>query len=68
MKIKTIGYYIIASAVIWGAVIVGCAFKLRGTDCYQSIDLILFGGVITHLILIWGPLGIQSALKGKKEK
>lgn len=57
-QIKTIGALIIASAIIWGAVIVGSAAALRGTECYDEIQNILFGGVVSHLILIWGPLGI----------
>lgn len=57
-KIKTIGALIIVSAIIWGAVIVGCSFALKGTECYPEIQNILVGGVISHLILIWGPLGI----------
>lgn len=65
MKQKSIGYYLIASAVIWGAVIVGCAFKLKGTACYDEISLILYGGVVCHLLLIWAPLGTQF-LKNKE--
>jgi hypothetical protein len=55
---KTIGALIIASAIIWGAVIVGSSAALRGTECYTEIQNILVGGVVSHLILIWGPLGI----------
>jgi len=54
----SIGGLIIASAVIWGAVIVGCSYALKGTECYSEIQNILVGGVVTHLILIWGPMGI----------
>ena len=54
----TIGALILASAVIWGAVIVGSSFALKGTECYSEIQTILFGGVVTHLILIWGPMGV----------
>jgi hypothetical protein len=68
MKKTTMGYYVIASAIIWGAVIVGCALKLRGTECYQSIDMILFAGMFTHLILIWGPLAALFVKKDKKKK
>lgn len=59
MKKKTIGYYILASAIIWGAVIIGCAFKLKGTPYYEEISPILIGGVIIHLLLIWAPLANQ---------
>jgi hypothetical protein len=65
-QIKTVGALIIASAIIWGAVIVGCAAALRGTECYSEIQNILVGGVFSHLILIWGPLGIL--LKKRKNR
>lgn len=64
-QIKTIGALIIASAIIWAAVIVGSASALKGTECYNEIQNILAGGVVSHLILIWGPLVIF--LKKKKE-
>jgi hypothetical protein len=66
---KTIGALIIASAIIWGAVIVGSASTLKGTECYSEIQNILFGGIVSHLILIWGPLGILlKKLKGNKSE
>ena len=66
-KIKTIGALIIASAIIWGAVIMGSAFALKGTECYADIQNILVGGVVSHLILIWTPLGILfKDIKGSK--
>lgn len=37
MKKGKIGYYIIASAIIWGAVIIGCSLKLKGTPCYTNL-------------------------------
>jgi len=64
-KIKTFGAFIIASAVIWGAIILACSFALRGTGCYDEIQNILVGGFIAHLILIWGPLSI--IFKNKKD-
>ncbi len=63
----SVGYLIITSAIIWGLVIVGCSLKLKGTEYYQEISPILIGGVITHMLLIWTPLGIQFGKK-KKEK
>ena len=57
-QFMTVGIFIIASAVIWGVVIVGCSMALRGTECYDSIRNILTGGVISHIILIWGPLAL----------
>lgn len=61
---KSIATFTIASAIIWGAVIVACSLALKETGCYDQIKNILVGGVITHLILIWGPL-IAIAKKGK---
>jgi len=57
-KMKSIGAFTIASAVIWGAVILGCSFALKGTECYGKIQNILVGGVLSHIILIWGPLAV----------
>lgn len=65
-KKNVLGYYIIGSAIIWGAVIVGCALKLKGTDCFNEIALILSSAAAIHLIVIWGPLAAQ--LKKQKEK
>jgi len=61
----TLSGLILGSAVIWAAVIIGCAMVLRGTECYDRIQNILVGGVLTHFILIWGPAGILfRKLKG----
>lgn len=57
-KMKSIGAFIIASAIIWGVVIIGCSFALKETECYDEIQYILYGGVVTHIILIWGPLAM----------
>ena len=66
-KLKTIGALIIASAIIWGAVIVGSSYALKGTECYDKIQNILVGGVLSHMILIWGPLALLFK-KIKKNK
>jgi len=65
MKKGTIGTFIIASAIIWGTIIIGCSLALRGTECYSKIQNILAVGFVVHLILIWGPLAI---LLFKKEQ
>ena len=57
-KIKSIGAFIIASALIWGTVILGSSLALKGTECYDKIQNILVGGFLTHLILIWGPMTV----------
>lgn len=66
-NVKTIGGFIIASAIIWGAVIVGCSLVLKGTECYGKIQNILVGGVLSHLILLWGPLALMFARAGKDQ-
>jgi hypothetical protein len=67
MKKKSIGAFIIASAIIWGAVIIGCSLKLKGTECYDEISYILSVGALFHLLFIWGPLAIQLKKKKKEE-
>ncbi|MFO7843394.1 MAG: hypothetical protein R6V16_06245 [Bacteroidales bacterium] len=47
---------IIASTIIWGAVIIGCALKLKGTSFSKEINLILFFGMLAHLLFVWAPL------------
>ena len=57
-KKKSIGPFIIASAIIWGVVIIGCSLKLKGTNCFDEITYILSAGAVFHLLFIWGPLAI----------
>jgi hypothetical protein len=59
MKKKSIGISVIVSAIIWGAVIIGCSLKLKGTGCYDNISLVLVGGFIFHLLFVWAPLTVQ---------
>lgn len=69
MKKKSIGIYIITSAIIWGAVIIGSSLKLKGTGCYDDISLILVGGFIFHLLFVWAPLTVQfKQRQGKKSE
>jgi len=56
MNKSKVGYFIIASAVTWGAVMIGCALKLKGTPYYDAISPMLIGGSVIHLLFIWGPL------------
>jgi len=58
-KALTLGACILGSAIIWGAAMIGCAMKLKGTGCYDEISTILGGAAGFHLILIWGPLAAQ---------
>jgi len=64
---KSIGLYILASAIIWGAVMIGCSLKLKGTACFDEITVILSTGAAFHLLFIWGPLAAQFK-KLKKEE
>ena len=61
---KNIGYFIIGSAIIWGAVILGISIALSETECYNKIQMYLIFGASVHLLFIWGPL----AAAAKKEK
>ena len=47
-------YYIIGSAIIWAATILGCALILKET--FAQISLLLNGAAAIHLIIIWGLL------------
>ena len=49
MNIKKGGALLIASALIWGAVIIGSAMVLRGTPYRDSVNRILVVGVIVHI-------------------
>jgi len=64
MKNK-LGYFIIGSAIIWGAIILGCGFALKGIPEKQTIIQILSGGFIAHLLFIWGPM---AAILKKNKK
>nr|NQU93741.1 hypothetical protein [Bacteroidota bacterium] len=66
-KKMSIGMFIIASAIIWGAVIIGCALKLKGTACFDEIVYILSTGATIHLLFLWGPLAIQFKKLNKDE-
>jgi len=55
MKNK-LGYFIIGSALIWAAIILGSSFVLKGIQEKQIITQILSGGFIAHLLFIWGPI------------
>ncbi len=63
-QFKSIGFFIILSAIVWGAVLIGCSYKLKGTGCYNEISQILYAGTAIHLVLIWGPI---AAIFRKKD-
>ncbi|OPX24338.1 MAG: hypothetical protein B1H05_05225 [Candidatus Cloacimonas sp. 4484_140] len=66
MKKTTTGYLIIASAIVWGAVLILCAIVLKGTPYIERINRIVIGGAVFHLLFIWAPLGKQ--FRAKKEE
>jgi len=68
LKKTKIGYLIIASAIIWGAVIISCALILKGTPYKEQVNSILIGGASFHLLFIWAPLGNQFRKKMKKNQ
>jgi hypothetical protein len=63
-KKNILGYYIIGSALIWGATILGCALILKET--FAQISLLFSSAAGIHLIIIWGPLAAQ--LKKQREE
>jgi len=62
-KVISMGWFIIASALIWGITMIACAIMLRGTDGYMKIQLILGTGAALHLMLIWVPLATRFGKK-----
>ncbi len=60
-----IGYLIIASAIIWGAVMIGSALILKDTPCKEQVNRLVMFGAVFHLLFIWAPLG--SMFKNKKQ-
>lgn len=49
--------YIIGSALIWAATILGCSFILKET--FTQISALLSSAAAIHLIIIWGSLAGQ---------
>jgi hypothetical protein len=54
------GIFILASAIIWAAMMLGISAVLQNTGCYDEIQNLLIGGFIAHLFLIWGPLVVRN--------
>ena len=66
-KAITTGATIIATAIIWGLVFIGCSFKLKGTECYSEIQNILYGGFMMSFLLSFSS-GFVLLKKNKVEK
>ncbi len=65
MKTSILGPYILGSAVIWGATIVGASLLMGGVEASARILSLLGGGAAVHLILVWVPLA--AALKKTRD-
>lgn len=61
------GSLIIASAIIWGVIIYASASALKDTICYDKIKMILVGGVIAHMLIIWAPMAFYFKQFEKEE-
>ena len=61
-----IGIFIISSAIIWGAVMIGCSFILKETGCYNKIQNLLLAGFVFHLLFVWAPFVILDKKDKKK--
>ncbi len=66
MEKKQIGYYIIASAIVWGVVLIACGSVLSGTEYKQEVTNILIGGASFHILFIWAPM--SNKFRKKKEE
>jgi len=56
MEEKKIGYALIASSIIWAAVLLGSAIILKGSPQKSQVTQTIFYGTITHLLIVWVPL------------
>ena len=68
MKKSKIAYFILASAIVWAAVIIGCSLVLKSTPYKPDVTNILIGGAAFHLLFIWGPLGNLFRKKNEETK
>lgn len=56
---KVLGPYIIANAIVWGAVIVGTAFILKGTGMMSKILPILGAGAAFAVVILPGAMAAR---------
>ena len=54
------GVFIIANAIVWGAVMIGISMTLKGTDYYAKLVPILSVGAAFSVILLPGGLLIKK--------
>ena len=62
------GSLVIASALIWGLVIIGTSNALKGTECYDKIQNYLVGGVVMHIMLIGGIFPLINKQKDEEKE
>jgi hypothetical protein len=62
-KKTALTYYMIGSALIWGATILGCALILKET--FSEISVLLTSAATMHLIIIWGPMAARFKKQGE---
>lgn len=65
MKKISIGWFIIASALLWAVVLIGCSLILYDTTYKNPVNLLVGGGWLLHLIIIWIPLANKIKKAGK---
>ncbi|MBA7534159.1 hypothetical protein ES705_26405 [subsurface metagenome] len=63
MKKSKTGYFIVASAIVWGAVLIGCGLVLKGTPYNEKVSFIIMAGIVIHLLVLWIPFGNQLRIK-----
>ena len=51
---------IIGNAIVWGAVIIGASYVLKGTEHAEQVRLILGAGAGVSLLVLGGTLGRKS--------
>ncbi len=68
MKGKSVGFFIISSAIIWGAVMIGVTILVKDSPNKHMINMILTMGATTHLLFIWAPLGVMFKKMKEQQK
>lgn len=56
---KVLGPFIIANAIVWGAVMVGTAFILKGTGLMSKILPIMGGGAAFCTVILPGAVAAR---------
>lgn len=53
---RRVNVFIIANALVWGVVIIGTSFVLRGTEYMSKLIPIFGGGAFISVVLLGGGL------------